>query len=267
MSARASHSELLNQDVVQIRDAIRSGSYVGQTSGLASGKLQANLVIMPAEHAADFETFCRENPRPCPLVGKTGIGDPDWRALGDIDIRFDVPSYNIYRDGILDDSVEDIADIWRDDWIAFALGCSFSFEAAMRREGVPVWHIEADRTVPMYRTNTETNPAGPFCGAMVVSMRLIPEHQLLVTQETTGRFPWAHGAPVHIGEPGEIGISDIQHPDWGDEPVGNGTPVFWACGVTSQNAITSARLPIVVTHTPGHMLITDIEDTENAFIR
>ena len=267
MLAEALHSELLEQDTAKVRAAIRSGSYVGQTAGLASGKLQANLVILPAEHAASFETYCLENPRPCPLVGKTDVGNPDWRTLGDIDIRSDVPSYNIYRDGVLDRSVTDITDLWQDDWVAFALGCSFTFEAALLRADVPVPHIAANRTVPMYRTNIETTPAGPFRGGMVVSMRRIPQGKVKLAEETSAKFPWAHGAPVHVGDPDALGIRDIAQPEWGDPPVGDGIPVFWACGVTPQNALANAKLPLVVTHTPGHMLITDIEDTENAFIK
>jgi uncharacterized protein YcsI (UPF0317 family) len=267
MRTTIEHSELLKQDVAGVRAAIRSGDYGGQTAGLASGKLQANLVILPSDHAPSFETFCLENPRPCPLVGKTGPGDPNWTALGDIDIRSDVPSYNVYRDGVLDCSVADITDLWQDDWVAFALGCSFTFEAALLRAGVPMHHIAADRTVPMYRTHVETKPAGPFNGGMVVSMRRIPEDKVTLAQDTTAKYPWAHGAPVHVGDPDRLGIRDIEDPEWGDPPIGEGVPVFWACGVTPQNALANAKLPLVVTHTPGHMLITDIEDTENAFIK
>ncbi len=267
MLAKIEHSELLDKDVPEVRAAIRSGAFASQTAGLAAGKLQANLVILPQAYAVDFEAFCRANPRPCPLVGKTETGDPSWKTLGDIDIRFDVPRYNIYRRGELDQSVTDIEALWQDDWVAFALGCSFTFEAALLREGIPVPYIDADLTVPMYRTIIETTPAGPFSGGMVVSMRRIPEHQVTLAEETTGKYPWAHGAPVHVGDPGALGISDIDNPDWGDPPVGEGVPVFWACGVTPQNALANAKLPIVVTHQPGHMLITDIEDTENAFIK
>lgn len=266
MLTDALHSDLLKQDTATVRAAIRSGSYVGQTAGLAAGKLQANLVILPAEHAASFETYCLENPRPCPLVGKTDVGDPIWKTLGDIDIRTDVPRFNIYRDGVLDRSVTDITDLWQDDWVAFALGCSFTFEAALLRADVPVPHIPANRTVPMYRTNIETTPAGPFRGGMVVSMRRIPQDKVKLAEDTSAKFPWAHGAPVHVGDPDALGIRDIAQPEWGDPPVGDGVPVFWACGVTPQNALAKAKLPLVVTHTPGHMLITDIEDTENAFI-
>ncbi|MEM7524456.1 MAG: DUF1445 domain-containing protein, partial [Pseudomonadota bacterium] len=208
-----SAADLAKSGVAEVRAEIRAGRYQGHTAGLAPGKLQANLAILPADYAADFERFCRLNPQPCPLVGMTAPGDPRWSALGDIDVRTDVPSFNIYRDGALDHSAPDIAALWRDDLVAFALGCSFTFEAALLEAGVPMRHIESDKTVPMYRTSIETTPAGPFGGGMVVSMRHVAPEQVALATETTARFPWAHGAPVHVGDPAEIGIADLSSPD------------------------------------------------------
>ncbi|MEL6598332.1 MAG: putative hydro-lyase [Pseudomonadota bacterium] len=258
--------DLIGQDVAAVRSAIRTGAYGGHTAGLCLGKLQVNLAIMPAADAAAFEEFCRLNPQPCPLVGRTDAGDPNWRDLGAIDLRTDVPSYNVYRDGALAETVQDIKALWREDLVGFALGCSFTFERALMQAGVPMPHIETDRTVPMYRTSIETRPAGPFGGGMVVSMRRIPADKVALAQQITARFPWAHGAPVHVGSPEAIGIPDIDAPDWGHPPMGMGEPVFWACGVTPQNALARARLPLCITHTPGRMLITDIDDTEDAFL-
>ncbi len=259
-------ADLSRQAAPDVRAAIRSADYTRHTAGLAPGRLQANLVIMPERNALDFMRYCQRNPKPCPLVGVTDTGDPWFRTLGhDIDVRTDLPSYNIYRDGRLAGAVTDIRSLWRDDMVGFALGCSFTFENALARAGIPVWHIENDSTVPMYRTNIETVPAGPFGGAMVVSMRAIPESRVADAATISGRFPMAHGAPVHSGAPSEIGITDITRPDWGDlAPVEAGqVPVFWACGVTPQVALTRAGLPLVITHTPGHMLISDVpEDAE-----
>ena len=266
MTEHVSQEKLIGLDVDAVRAEIRNNAYRGHTAGLAAGKLQANLVILPARYAEDFEEFCRLNPRPCPLVGKTRMGDPNWTELGDIDLRTDVPSFNIYRNGRLDSRQTDISDLWRDDMVGFALGCSFTFERALMAAGIRMPHVDADRTVPMFRTNIETVPSGPFGGEMVVSMRLIPDDLIAQTTDITARFPWAHGTPIHSGDPADIGISDIKVPDWGDPPVGAGTPVFWGCGVTPQNAVTRALLPLCITHTPGCMLITDVDDTENAFI-
>lgn len=261
------YEDLVGRDVASVRSEIRSGNYRAHTAGLAAGKLQVNLAILPAGLASDFETFCRQNPQPCPLVGMTEPGNPHWPALGEIDVRTDTPSYNIYRDGTLIEAVPDLNEIWRDDLVAFAIGCSFTFETALIAAGIPMAHINADKTVPMYRTTIETIPAGPFGGGMVVSLRYVSPEQVELARETTARFPWAHGAPVHVGDPAEIGIKDVYMPDWGDPPVGTeGVPMFWACGVTPQNALAEARPPLCITHTPGRMLITDINDQTNSFI-
>ncbi|MEM9394653.1 MAG: putative hydro-lyase [Pseudomonadota bacterium] len=249
-----------------VRAAIRSGAYHSHTAGLGRGYLQANLAIMPEKYALDFMRYCQRNPKPCPLTGVSDTGNPRMFTLGqDIDIRTDVPAYNLYRDGHLSDTVEDIRDIWRDDFVAFALGCSFTFEHALQKAGLSLWHIENDKTVPMFRSSIETVQAGPFRGEMVVSMRAIPTHRVEEAVQISRRFPLAHGGPVHWGNPAEIGIRDIMRPDWGDAaPVpANHVPVFWACGVTPQVALEAAQMPICITHKPGHMLITDVaEDAE-----
>jgi len=262
----ATHSDLRSVSVGAVRAAIRSGRYRSHTAGLGVGYLQTNVVVLPERHALDFMRYCQRNPKPCPLVGVSDSGDPAMATLGaDIDIRTDVPAYNVYRDGRLAESVTDIRDLWRDDLVAFALGCSFTFEAALQADAIPVWHVDNDTTVPMYRSDIDTVAAGPFAGPMVVSMRSIARDRAARAAEISRRFPLAHGAPVHFGDPAAIGIADLARPDWGDPaPVGDGeVPVFWACGVTPQVAIEAARLPLCITHKPGHMLITDIpEDAE-----
>ena len=260
------YNDLKTRSLGKQRAAIRSGDYRSHTAGLGKGYLQANLAIMPEAWALDFMRFCQRNPKPCPLTGVSETGDPMMITMGrDIDIRTDVPAYNVYRDGQLAGSAHDIRDIWQDDLVAFALGCSFTFEHALMRAGISVWHIENDRTVPMFRSNVDTVPAGAFSGKMVVSMRAVPETRLDEVIAVSRRFPLAHGAPVYWGDPAGLGIDDVMAPEWGDPaPVGPGeVPVFWACGVTPQVAIEAARLPLCITHKPGHMLITDVpEDAE-----
>jgi uncharacterized protein YcsI (UPF0317 family) len=246
-----------------VRDAIRNGAYRGHTAGLAAGRLQCNLVILPERHAVDFMRFCQRNPKPCPLVGVSETGDPMMHTLGcDIDIRTDIPGYNIYRGGVLAEQAADIREIWQGDMVAFALGCSFTFERALIQADIPLRHIERNQTVPMYRTTVQTERAGPFGGGLVVSMRPLRDEDVEKARRISRRYPLAHGAPVHVGCPGAIGIDDIGKPDWGDasEILRGETPVFWACGVTPQNAVTAAGLPLCITHTPGHMLITDIDE-------
>ncbi|MFK7992912.1 MAG: putative hydro-lyase [Granulosicoccus sp.] len=253
-------------DVVPLRKAIRNRQYCSHTAGLGKGKLQANLAIMPEAYALDFMRYCQRNPKPCPLTGVSDTGNPNLYTLGsDIDIRTDVPAYNVYRDGQLVQSVTDISDLWQDDFVVFALGCSFTFEHALQQAGITMWHIDHNLTVPMYRSNIDTVPAGPFSGKMAVSMRAIPESRIDEVAAISHRFPLAHGAPVYWGDPAELGIVDLANPDWGDAvPVEPGQiPVFWACGVTPQIALEAAQLPVCITHKPGHMLITDVsEDAE-----
>lgn len=257
------YKTLRSMSVDDVRRSIRSGTYRDHTAGLAPGKLQANLAILPEKYALDFMRFCQRNPKPCPLVGVSETGDPIMRTLGkDIDIRTDVPGYNIYHDGVLETSTHDISDLWSDDLVVFALGCSFTFERALMEAGISLWHIDNNKTVPMYRTSVATREAGVFGGGTVVSMRGIPNERVQEATEISRKYPWAHGGPIHVGNPSDIGISDLNNPDWGDEaPVVEGeTQMFWACGVTPQNVIRKAKIPFSITHIPGQMLITDVDE-------
>ena len=260
----ASYESLRGLDAAGVRRAIRAGAYRGHTAGLAPGRLQANLAVLPEAHAEDFLQFCQLNPRPCPLVGLSKPGRARIPELGsDLDLRYDLPGYLLYRQGVLAETRTDIADLWSADLVAFALGCSFTFERALEAAGIELWHIAHNKTVPMYRSNLMTRPVGVFGGGAVVSMRALKESDLERAVEISSRYPQAHGAPLHIGSPAEIGIAELARPDWGDPaPVGPGeVPVFWACGVTPQNAILDARLPLAITHKPGQMLITDRSET------
>ena len=250
--------------MAEIRPHIRTGRYRGQTAGFAPGNLQANLAILGDGYAEDFHQFCRENAQPCPLVGVSERGNPKMPMLGDIDIRTDIPSYNVYRDGELESSIADISELWSDDMVAFALGCSFTFERALLDAGIRMKHIEQNSTVPMYATSIELKRVGPFQGGMVVSMRPIHRAQVDLAIEVTSAYPHAHGAPVHVGDGSAIGIRDVEKPDWG-EPAEFGpddVAVFWACGVTPQNVLRAARPPLCITHTPGRMLVTDVTEEE-----
>ncbi|MBT5931104.1 MAG: putative hydro-lyase [Rhodobacteraceae bacterium] len=264
------HSDLKSSSAELVRAAIRNGSYEGHTAGLAAGKLQCNLAILPEEYALDFLRFCQRNPKPCPVVGVGDTGNPNLPTLGhDIDIRTDVSKYRIFVDGSLTDEVTDISDVWADDLVTVALGCSFTFENALLRNEIPVRHIETGRNVPMYRSNIDLTPAGRFAGQMVVTMRPVPEEQVAQTKAISSKFPQAHGSPIAVGDPSQIGIADLSKPDWGDavEVRAGEIPVYWACGVTPQNVLLDAKLPICITHSPGHMLISDVaEDAETTIL-
>jgi len=247
----------------EIREEIRRGKHAGVTAGLAPGFAQANLAILPKEFAYDFLLFCQRNQRPCPLLEVTGAGSPEPAGIAPgADLRTDLPRYRIYRDGELAEEVADITPYWRDDLVAFLLGCSFTFERALLDAGVPLRHIEEGRNVAMWRTSIACRPAGRFHGPMVVSMRPIPNELVPKAVTVTARFPMAHGGPIHIGDPPAIGIGDLARPDYGDPtPVLRGeVPVFWACGVTPQAVALASKPPFIITHSPGHMFLTDLPD-------
>ena len=246
-----------------LRAAVRGGDFRRPTSGYCGGYAQANLVMLPEAFAHDFLRFCQRNPKACPLLA---VGEPgDWRVpeLGhDIDLRTDVPGYYVYRHGEFAERVHSATDLWRDDLVAFAIGCSFSFEEMLIEGGIVLRHVEQKRNVAMYRTDIANQPCGPFGGNMVVSMRPMKACDAIRAVQITSRFPAIHGAPVHIGDPSLIGIADLARPDFGDavDIMHDELPVFWACGVTPQEAIRRADIPIVITHEPGFMLVTDVRN-------
>jgi uncharacterized protein YcsI (UPF0317 family) len=258
-------SSLIQATGAEVRTKARAGELTGPTAGLALGFVQANLVIAPKELAFDFLLFCQRNPKPCPLLDVTEPGDPEPRlAAPGADLRTDLPRYRVYKNGALADEPADLTNYWRDDLVGFLIGCSFTFENALLEAGLPIRHIEAGVNVPMFRTNIPCRPAGVFHGPMVVSMRPMTPHQALQASRVCSRFPRAHGAPVHSGNPGTIGIGDLMRPDFGD-PVTIKTgevPVFWACGVTPQAVAMEVKPPLLITHKPGHMFLTDWRDVD-----
>ncbi len=252
-----------------LRQLFRRGKTIVPTAGLAPGYVQANLAILPKELAFDFLLFCQRNPRPCPMleIVEAGRTEPVLTAPG-ADLRTDVGLYRVYQDGELVAEEGDITRFWRDDLVSFLLGCSFTFEAAMLRAGIPLRHIEKGKNVSMYRTCIATVPAGIFSGPMVVSMRPIHRSQVVKAVQVTSRFPSAHGAPLHIGDPQAIGIQDISRPDYGDpvEIKEDEVPVFWACGVTPQSVAMNSKPSLMIAHSPGYMFITDMPDEDLAVL-
>lgn len=250
----------------QVRAAIRANAYGGHTAGLAAGFLQVNLAIMPEAYALDFFRFCQRNPKPCPLTGVTDRGERLLRTLGhELAADTDAPAYAVYEHGVLQGYQADIAELWQADFVAFALGCSFTFEHALIEAGIEMRHVTCNRTVPMFRSTLQTVSAGPFGGGMVVSMRPVQHGLVDQVRAICDGFPQAHGGPVHVGDPAAIGIADITKPDWGDAVPfeEDEVPVFWACGVTPQNAALAAKLPLFISHKPGAMLITDVDERAN----
>jgi len=267
MSVAPYYPDTVRQKAQEFRAKVRRGEHTGMTSAVAPGAVQGNLVILPKDWAMDFLRFCRANPQPCPVLDVSEVGDPMMPKLGkDVDIRTDLPKYRVFRHGELCDEVTDIVELWQDDLVAFVLGCSFSFDEALEEADVPVRHLREGKQTAMFRTNIEATPAGPFRGTYVVSMRPMKPTDAIRAVQVTSRFPNVHGAPVHLGDPAQIGIQDITKQDFGDiYYLEDGEiPVFWACGVTPQVIIEQAKPPICITHAPSHMLVTDLLNAELA---
>ena len=240
----------------RVRREIREGRITGTSRGLAHGFVQCNLAILPKAHAFDFLLYCQRNQRACPVLEVTDPGSPVPKKLAPGgDIRTDCARYAIYRDGVRGEDRTDIVDLWRDDLVSFLIGSGITIDGPLERAGVPT---HKDRWV--LRTTLPTEPAGPFHGDLIVTMRWLTAAQALTATQVTSRFPFNHGAPIHIGDPDAIG-ADLKAPLFGP-PVPptpkDIVPVFWACGVTPQSAAENAKLPFFVAHAPAHSFITDL---------
>ena len=260
--------ELSEQGILvptEVRKLIREEKITGPTSGMCPGYAQANLVVLPKEYAYDFLLFTQRNPKSCPILEVSQAGDRLMRKIAPgADIATEIPRYRIYENGVMTGEYTNVESFWREDLVSFLIGCSFSFESELLEAGIEVRHISMGCNVPMYITNIECEPAGIFSGKMVVSMRPIPYGQLVKAVTVTEQMPKVHGTPIHIGDPSVIGIRDVNRPDFGDAvPIKPGeVPVFWCCGVTPQSVVMNVKPSFCITHAPGHMLITDVKNTE-----
>ena len=260
--------ELSEQGILvptEVRKLIREEKITGPTSGMCPGYAQANLVVLPKEYAYDFLLFTQRNPKSCPILEVSQAGDRLLRKIAPgADIATEIPRYRIYENGVMTGEYTNVESFWREDLVSFLIGCSFSFESELLEAGIEVRHISMGCNVPMYITNIECEPAGIFSGKMVVSMRPIPYGQLVKAVTVTEQMPKVHGTPIHIGDPSVIGIRDVNRPDFGDAvPIKpREVPVFWCCGVTPQSVVMNVKPSFCITHAPGHMLITDVKNTE-----
>ncbi len=231
------------------------------------GYVACNLVVLPHDLAFDFLLFCHRNPKPLPVLEILDTGSPyPKRAASGADLRTDLPQYRVWRAGELADEVTDIAKYWRDDLVAFLIPGSLTWEQALLNAGVPIRHLEEGRNAACYRTNIQCEPAGPFHGPLVVNLRaLAPEHIVRAIQ-VTSRFPLAHGAPVQIGDPAAIGITDVTKVDFGDPTTikPGEVPVFWATGVTLQAVAIASKPSFMITHATGCAFIADLRDEQLA---
>ena len=246
----------------EARLACRQGAHSGTTRGVAMGYVQCNLVVLRRAYAYDFLLYCQRNQRACPVLEVLDTGSPEPKRLAPgADLRTDLPRYAVYRNGTRQPDTTDIADLWQEDFVAFLIGSGITFDQALEDAGVPT---TKDRWV--LRTELPTEPAGRFRGPMVVTMRWLQPAQAIIATQVTARFPFNHGAPLHVGDPSAIG-ANLRDPYFGppvDEIPSSVVPVFWACGVTPQEAAIAAKIDIMITHSPGHGFVTDLRASELA---
>jgi len=264
-----SREELKKIHPKDIRALMRRQDFKDHTMGVAEGYVQANLAILPKKYAFDFMVFCQRNPKPCPILEVTEPGVSKLRYLSqEADLRSDLSQYRVFKNGECVDEPYDISHYWKDDFVAFLLGCSASFDHILVASNINVRHMQEGKIPSVYITNIQCNPAGPFKGSLVVTMRPIKKNELIRVIQITSRYPLSHGSPVHVGNPKEIGIEDIRKVDWGDqsEIEEDEVPVFWACGVTPQVICLNAKPEIMITHYPAKMFIADQLIFETALI-
>ncbi len=241
-----------------VRQVMRENRFTLRTTrNVALGHVQCALVVLPKSLAFEFLVFCQRNQRPCPVLDVTDPGNPEPRRIAPgADLRTDSPGYSVYRKGVLEGYRTDIVDLWRDDSVAFCIGSNTSCDLALRRAGV-----QTERNRWVLKTSVPTEPSGPFHGPLVVTMRWLTPKEALIATQLTGRFPFNHGAPFHIGDPAAIGC-DLEHPMMGD-PVPaipkDVVPVFWACSMTPQAVAEVSGIDLMITSAPSKGLISDLE--------
>jgi uncharacterized protein YcsI (UPF0317 family) len=244
------------------REKCRDEEWTQSTSGSCPGHVQANLVIVPKELAFDFLLFCNRNPKPCPILEVTDAGDPVLKEIAvGADLRTDLPAYRVFRNGKLVEERTDISDLWRDDLVGFLIGCSYTFDAVLHRNGLPVAHYVSKRNPGIYTSNIPCKAAGIFHGPMVVTARPMPGALVTKAVVITSKFGRTHGAPVHVGDGAAIGIPDLTAAEYGGEgftPAKGEVVLFWACGITPQAVAIASNAPFMITHKPGHMFVSDM---------
>ncbi len=260
--------ELLNaMRPAEFRDIVRQGIWREVTAEACRNYGQANLIALPQEYALEFLLFCRRNPRPCWVIDVTEPGDPHPRIVAPkADLRSDLPRYRVWENGQIVDEPYDATEYWRDDLVAFLIGCSWGFVWALRAAKATF------RSLGDYTTNIELAPVGRFKGKMVCSCRAFPTTENAVRAvQITSRHVAFHGPPVHIGDPRLIGVDHIGKPDAFIPPWPTPPPephevvMFWGCGITPQNVVMQSKIPYAVTHYPGHMFVFDRLVEEMAF--
>ncbi|OUR73168.1 DUF1445 domain-containing protein [Arcobacter sp. 31_11_sub10_T18] len=251
-------------NVNELRNLIAKGEFSKPTAGYCKGHVQANMLVIPKKYADSFEKFAAQNAKAIPVLEIIENSFYSKNLAPDANLLNELPAYNIFENGKLIKTVNNIEEYYKEDLVFFLVGCSFTFENALINDGMPLRHVDEQKNVSMYNTNIKLTPVDMFDGSMVVSMRPIKKDKVADACVVTSHYPNMHGTPIHIGYPEMIGISDINKPDYGDfvEILEDEIPVFWPCGVTPQNVLEKIKLPFAITHAPGHMFVSDKKDSD-----
>jgi len=259
--------ELLAMSPGEFRGLVRRGEWTEPDLAVCQGYAMANLAVVPQEYAFDFLLFCLRNSQPCGLIDVTEAGDPHPRfAAPEADLRTDLPGYRVFKDGECIDEPTDVTKYWRDDLVGFLIGCSASFDWALQAANVQY------RLIGAYKSTIQCVPAGRFHGPMVISCRLVKNgHDAVRAVQISSRMRAVHGPPVHIGNPSDVGIKDLYHPDFypfdpADPQKPDEIALYWGCGITPQTVAIESKVPFMITHCGGHMFITDRLSEELAIL-
>jgi uncharacterized protein YcsI (UPF0317 family) len=251
-------------DAKKLRKLIAKNESNKPTAGHCTGYLQANMLVIPSEFSDSFEKFANANEKAIPVLEV--IKDSHYsKNLGPgANLLNELPLYNVIKNGELVETVTSIENYYTADLVFFLIGCSFTFETSLVNNNIPLRHIDLDLNVSMYKTNIELRPVDMFKGSMVVSMRPIKKERVSDACVITSHYPKVHGSPIQVGYPDMIGIKDISKPEYGDcvEIKPDEIPLFWPCGVTTENVIRELKLPFAITHAPGHMFVSDQKDSD-----
>ena len=251
----------------EFRAIARTGEWTEANHDACRGYVPTALAAFPKEFAFDFLLFCLRNPRPCPILDVTEPGDPHPKMVApDADLRTDMPKYRIFKDGKVIDEPIDATKYWRDDLVAFVLGCSIGIDATLMKANIQC------RFNGIFESNIELAPAGPFHGNMAVSCRTFSNsYDAMRAIQISSRLLISHGPPVHIGSPALIGINNIEKPDFplpyfASPPEPHEITLFWGCAMTPQIAALNARIPYMVMQHQGCLFFTDKLIDEMAII-
>jgi len=247
---------------LDVRLACRSNQLEGFASRALPGYLCVNVAFLDKRYADDFEAFCRANPKPCPLIARLDPGQFDCHEFAaQLDIRTDLGSYDIVRDGEVVELRADIVEFFDERTVTFLIGSSVSFDGLLTDKG-----YQAAFGPAIQLTTIPCETVGVFSGNMAVTIRAFEPHLIDDVWEFTSHFPQCHGAPIGRNNADELGIDDLDINMNGqrfDVPEGTDR-LYWACGITPRIVAEQARLPFMISYTPGHALITDIP-TENLY--